>query len=273
MNNSFFAILFRQRYIKRWGLMRNTREETLEEHAAETAMLAHALASIGNELFGRQYNADRAVTLALFHDATEVYTGDMPTPVKYYTPEIRESYKRIESEAARRLCTTLPDELRHVYEPIICGHGESTVSTAAANKHTAVDDDLITPDAVRGIIDGDSKGGETSADGSADARNTVKDRTSVNAQTVVDAQSAVDTQPAIDAQAAADASLGRIVKAADSLSAYIKCLGELGAGNTEFEDAAASTRQKLERMNMPELDWFMENMLEAFTVPLDRVGF
>lgn len=209
MNNSFFAILFRQRYIRRWGLMRNTREETLEEHAAETAMLAHALASIGNELFGRHYNADRAVTLALFHDATEVYTGDMPTPVKYYTPEIRESYKRIEAEAARRLCTTLPTELQPIYEPIICGH--------AAGENS--NDRMNSP------------------------------------------------------ERAADEELGCIVKAADSLSAYIKCLGELGAGNAEFEDAAASTRKKLEQMHMPELDWFIDKMLEAFTVPIDRVGF
>ena len=195
MNNSFFAILFRQRYIKRWGLMRNTREETLEEHAAETAMLAHALASIGNEIFGKRYNADRAVTLALFHDATEVYTGDMPTPVKYYSPEIRDSYKRMEAEAASRLCTTLPLQLRHVYEPIICGGNDG------------------------------------------------------------------------------DARLRKIVKAADTLSAYIKCLSELGAGNSEFEIAASSTKKKLENMHMPELDWFIENMLQAFTVPLDSIGF
>lgn len=195
MNNSFFAILFRQRYIKRWGLMRNTREETLEEHAAETAMLAHALASVGNEIFGKRYNADRAVTLALFHDATEVYTGDMPTPVKYYSPEIRDSYKRMEAEAASRLCTTLPRQLQPVYEPIICG-GD----------------------------DGDER-------------------------------------------------LRKIVKAADTLSAYIKCLSELGAGNSEFEIAASTTKKKLENMHMPELDWFIENMLEAFTVPLDSIGF
>ena len=192
MNNSFFAILFRQRYIKRWGLMRNTREETLEEHAAETAMLAHALASVGNEIFGMRY---RAVTLALFHDATEVYTGDMPTPVKYYSPEIRDSYKRMEAEAASRLCTTLPRQLQPVYEPIICG-GD----------------------------DGDER-------------------------------------------------LRKIVKAADTLSAYIKCLSELDAGNSEFEIAASTTKKKLENMHMPELDWFIENMLEAFTVPLDSIGF
>ena len=138
----------------------------------------------------------------------------MPTPVKYYTPEIRESYKRIEAEAARRLCTTLPTELQPIYEPIICGH--------AAGENS--NDRMNSP------------------------------------------------------ERAADEELGCIVKAADSLSAdslsaYIKCLGELGAGNAEFEDAAASTRKKLEQMHMPELDWFIDNMLEAFTVPIDRVGF
>lgn len=197
MNNSFYAILFRQRYIKRWGLMRNTCDETLEEHAAETAMLAHALASIGNEILGIPANADRAVTLALFHDATEVYTGDLPTPVKYYSDEIRESYKRIEAEAATRICTTLPDKLKPVYESIF------------------------------GAADTSDKN---------------------------------------------EAHLRELVKAADKLAAYIKCITEQRSGNHEFDAAARTIYKKLSETDCPELHWFMENLLEPFTVPLDEVG-
>lgn len=197
MNNSFYAILFRQRYIKRWGLMRNTYDETLEEHAAETAMLAHALASIGNEILGIPANADRAVTLALFHDATEVYTGDLPTPVKYYSDEIRESYKRIEAEAAARICTTLPDKMQNVYRSIFGTAAESDPE----EKH-----------------------------------------------------------------------LHDLVKAADKLSAYIKCLTEQRSGNHEFDSAAQTIYKTLSETDCPELHWFMENLLEPFTVSLDEVG-
>lgn len=199
MKNSFYAILFRQRYIKRWGLMRNTSEETLEEHVAETAILAHALASIGNEILNIPANADRAVTLALFHDAAEVYTGDLPTPVKYYNPEISKSYQHIEEEAARRICTTLPEPLRPTYERIM-GVG--------------------------------------------------------------------DTQPDEE-----ENHLRRLVKAADKLSAYIKCLSEQRSGNKEFDSAAQSIRKAIDEYGSPELDWFMENLLDAFTVTLDEIGF
>ncbi len=121
MNQSFFALVFRQKYIKRWGLMRNTRDESLAEHAAETAILTHALATIGNNYYGKSYNVDRAVTLAVFHDTSEVYTGDLPTPIKYFSTEMREEYKLIEENAANTLLAHLPDELRPTYQDLLMG--------------------------------------------------------------------------------------------------------------------------------------------------------
>lgn len=179
--------------------MRNTEEESLEEHIAETAILAHALASIGNEVLGRPANADRAVTLALFHDATEVYTGDLPTPVKYYSSEISENYKNIEAEAASRICNTLPEALRGVYRPILMKEAAGAISDEEQH-------------------------------------------------------------------------LWSIVKAADKLSAYIKCLSEQRSGNREFDSAAESIKKKLLETDCPELHWFMENLLPAFTVTLDEIG-
>ena len=119
MNNSFYALIFRQKYIKRWGLMRNSRDESLAEHASETAILTHALATLGNRYFGKQYDTERAVTLALFHDTCEVYTGDLPTPIKYFSSEMRDNYKMIEKNAANTLLSHLPEELRPDYAPLI----------------------------------------------------------------------------------------------------------------------------------------------------------
>ena len=121
MNNSFFALIFRQKYIKRWGLMRNSTDESLAEHASETAILTHALATIGNKYFGKSYDIERAVTLAVFHDTCEVYTGDLPTPIKYFSEEMRENYKAIEKNAANVLLSHLPEELRPDYRALLEG--------------------------------------------------------------------------------------------------------------------------------------------------------
>ena len=121
MNNSFFALIFRQKYIKRWGLMRNSTDESLAEHASETAILTHALATISNKYFGKSYDIDRAVTLAVFHDTCEVYTGDLPTPIKYFSEEMRENYKAIEKNAANVLLSHLPEELRPDYRALLEG--------------------------------------------------------------------------------------------------------------------------------------------------------
>jgi len=119
MKNSFYALIFRQKYIKRWGLMRNTQTENLSEHSAETAVLAHALATIGNTYFGKSYDADKAAVEALFHDVSEVYTGDLPTPVKYYDPEIRSNYGKIEDAAISVLISKLPAEMRPNYDTYV----------------------------------------------------------------------------------------------------------------------------------------------------------
>ena len=190
MSHSFFAYIFRMRYIARWALMRNTRTENVEEHSYEVAVLAHALAAIGREVFHKDADPDRAAAAALFHDAPEIITGDMPTPVKYYNPDIKTAYKQVEAVAQDRLLSMLPPELAAVYEPLV---RES------------------------------------------------------------------------------DGTVRRYVKAADKLSAYIKCVEEGKAGNSEFKMAAEQTMAALKEMNMEELDWFMERFLPAFELTLDEL--
>jgi Predicted hydrolases of HD superfamily len=115
---SFYSIAFRQKYIRRWGLMRNINSENLSEHSAEVAMITHALAVIGNTMFGKSYDVGQAVTAALFHDVPEVYTGDLPTPVKYFNENMRENYKVIENNAIEKLLNKLPEEMRCAYNDI-----------------------------------------------------------------------------------------------------------------------------------------------------------
>ncbi len=190
MGYRFFALLSRMRYIQRWGLMRNSFQENVQEHSHMVAVLAHALASIDRELLGGRSDPDRCAAAALFHDASEILTGDLPTPIKYYDPEIRDAYKRIERASCNKLLDLLPEALRKTYEPL--------------------------------LLDGDEE-------------------------------------------------TRRIVKAADKLSAHIKCLEELKAGNQEFESAARQTRQALGEMQVPALDWFLEHCLDSFTLDLDQL--
>lgn len=189
METSYFALVFRQRYIKRWGLMRNVNDENLSEHSAQVAMIAHALALIGNKLFGKNYDLGDITVAALYHDAAEVYTGDMPTPVKYFTPEMRSNYKAIEDNAVSALLAHLPGEFREDYKNI-----------------------LEYPEEYE-----------------------------------------------------------KIVKAADKLCAYIKCIEEVKCGNTEFKKAKSSTLKSLKNMKCEELDYFMENFLPAFELTLDEM--
>lgn len=190
MSSSFFALIFRQRYIKRWGLMRNTADENLAEHSAQVAMLAHALAILGNEELGKSYDAAAVCVYALYHDATEVYTGDLPTPIKYYTPEMRENYRMIESHAVDALLSTLQDPMAKIYRDIL---------------------EIPNPE------------------------------------------------------------IARLVKAADKLSAYIKCIEEEKCGNREFSDAARTTYDALKSYDCPELALFMERYLPAFGLTLDQM--
>ncbi len=190
MNSHFFAYVSRMRYIPRWALMRNSFSENVQEHSHMVAVLAHALAVIRNEVFGGSVDAGQVAVAALYHDATEIITGDMPTPIKYYNPEIKSSYRKVERVAADKLLSLLPPELTETYRLVLY---------------------------------------ET------------------------------------------DEEIRRLVKAADKLSAYIKCLEELKAGNLEFKRAAEQTRAALEAMRLPELDWFMERCLDSFSMTLDEL--
>ncbi|MBQ3355955.1 MAG: 5'-deoxynucleotidase [Oscillospiraceae bacterium] len=186
----FYALLSRMRYITRWGLMRNTFSENIQEHSHQVAVLAHALALIRRDILGLPAEPDRCATAALFHDASEILTGDLPTPIKYYNPEIKQAYKQVERISGDKLLAMLPEELRESYAPLVHEDDES-------------------------VLD--------------------------------------------------------IVKAADKLSAHIKCIEELKAGNLEFESAAAQTRKALEAMRLPELDWFMAHCLPPFGKNLDEL--
>ena len=191
MANEFYALMGRMRYITRWGLMRNTFSENIQEHSHQVAVLAHALALIRREILGLEGpDPERCATAALYHDASEILTGDLPTPIKYYNPDIKVAYKEVERIAGNRLLDMLPKELRDSYE------------------HLVLEDD-----------------GEV--------------------------------EP--------------IVKAADKLSAHIKCLEEQKAGNTEFDSAAKQTWDSMKAMNLPELDWFLDNCLGAFALNLDQL--
>lgn len=119
MSSSFFAYIFRMRYIARWALMRNTRTENVEEHSYEVAVLAHALAVVGQEIFHMDVNPDRVATAALFHDAPEIITGDLPTPIKYFNPAIKSAYDQVEAVAQDKLLGMLPPELTEAYTPLL----------------------------------------------------------------------------------------------------------------------------------------------------------
>ena len=189
--SSFFAMMARMKYIDRWGLMNNTRTENICEHSLEVAMLSHALVSIADTRFGEELDADRAAVIGLFHDASEIITGDMPTPVKYYNPAIKDAYKEVERVAEDKLIAMLPEDLRDIYRPVI---------------------------------------------------------------------------------SCCDEVLSRYVKAADKLSALIKCIEEVRMGNNEFLKAKASIEEALDAMELPALDVFIKEYLPAYYLTLDELG-
>lgn len=191
MANEFYALMGRMRYITRWGLMRNTFSENISEHSHQVAVLAHALALIRRDILKLPTpDPDRCAVAALYHDASEILTGDLPTPIKYYNPDIKDAYKQVERIAGNRLLDMLPPELRASYEHLVLE-----------------DDDEVLP----------------------------------------------------------------FVKAADKLSAHIKCLEEQKAGNTEFDSAARQTWEAMKAMDRPELNWFLEHCLPAFCLNLDQL--
>ncbi|MBM7568200.1 5'-deoxynucleotidase [Paenibacillus sacheonensis] len=196
MDSHFTAYMYRLRYIERWSLMRNTTRESVAEHSYHVALLAHMLCEIGNRLFGRSLDADRAASMALFHDAAEVFTGDIPTPVKHHNPKMLANFREIEAMAAERLLGMVPEPLRDAYEPLIIGSGTD-----------AEQDELL-----------------------------------------------------------------KMVKAADLLDAYMKCLSELSSGNREFAVAKGQTELKLAALGMQEVDWFLTEMAPSFSKTLDELS-
>ena len=191
MKSHFFAYISRMRFIQRWALMRNTESENVQEHSHQVAVLAHALAVIRNEKFGGSVDAGQVVVAALYHDASEILTGDMPTPIKYYNPAIRKAYKDVEAVAEQKLLHMLPEELQAVYAPAITGP---------------------------------------------------------------------------------DTEIEQLVKAADKLSAHIKCVEELKAGNLEFKKAKEQTYAALCSNPIPALQYFMEHFLSGFELTLDELN-
>ena len=190
MKGNFFAMISRMRNIRRWCLMRNSYDENIQEHSHMTAVLAHALAVIRRDVFGGSADPEKCATAALFHDASEIITGDLPTPVKYLNPEITGSYKAVERAAEAKLLEMLPDELQSAYKPVL---------------------------------------------------------------------------------SCEDREVEELVKAADKLSAYIKCVEELKAGNGEFRSAEEQIRGILEDSPLPEVKYFMENFMPAFGMTLDEL--
>ncbi len=192
MKNSFFAMISRMKYINRWSLMRNEHAENLSEHSFEVATLAHALAVIRNNVFGGNLNADRAALIGLYHDAPESLTGDLPTPVKYYSEQVRQAYKTVEENACNSLISMLPEELRGNFEPFFIPQED-------------------------------------------------------------------------------DAEIWQIVKAADKISALIKCVEEKKAGNSEFVKAAQGIRESIDKTALPEVDYFMQNFFSQYELTLDEL--
>lgn len=190
MLQPFFAYIARMKYIGRWGLMRNTVPENIQEHSHMVAVLAHALAVIRREEFGGTVDPGRVAAVALYHDAAEIFTGDLPTPVKYANPSIQTAYKAVEADAAGRLAAMLPQTLRPAFSALL-----------------------------------------------------------------------EETDPEVLA----------LVKAADKLSAHLKCLEELKAGNREFQSAAQQTLEALKSYQLPELDYFLTHFLPAFSLTLDEL--
>ncbi len=189
MKNHFYAMLSRMKNIYRWGLMRNTKQENLSEHSLETAYIAHALALIHNNCFGGNINAERVAVAAMFHDTSEIITGDMPTPIKYYNSGIKDAYKDIEKQAQKSLTNMLPSYIKTDIEGI---YNES------------------------------------------------------------------------------DKTVRVLVRAADKISAYIKCVEELNMGNREFLQAEASIKKAIADMNLPEADKFMEDFIPSYSLSLDE---
>jgi 5'-deoxynucleotidase len=236
--------MYRLRHIKRWSLMRNTTRENVAEHSFHVALLAHLLCEIGNRVFGRRLNADRAAAMALFHDATEVFTGDIPTPVKHHNPRVLESFREIEALAAERLAAMVPEPLRDAYAPLLQGKTWQRFETGEG-----------------GMAAGPQNAGTGQAEGRS-AGNEAFLRTDGRTQV------AESSRPADDP----DAELRKYLKAADLLDAYLKCTVELASGNREFAVAQRQLKASLDKLALPEAEWFLEHFAPSFNKTLDELS-
>ncbi|NLU52560.1 MAG: 5'-deoxynucleotidase [Clostridiaceae bacterium] len=189
---SFFAFLSRMRHIYRWSLMRNVASENIQEHSLQAAMIAHALALIKNKYFEGSVNPEKVALLAIFHDCNETITGDLPTPIKYYNPEISRAYKSLEAVSKEKLLSLLPEDLKEEYRSILFFDEESCE--------------------------------------------------------------------------------GQLIKAADRICAYIKCIEELKAGNGEFKKAEQAILKKINDITLPEVKYFMDHFIENFRLTLDELN-
>lgn len=193
MDYHFFAMMSRMKYIERWALMRNSNTENISEHSLEVAMIAHALAVISNVRLGNNINAERAALIALYHDSSEIITGDMPTPIKYYNSELKDAFKEVEKVASLRLLDMLPEDLKPSYETLFFKEEPEEL-------------------------------------------------------------------------------LWKLVKAADKISALIKCIEERKAGNTEFLHAEESIRKTLEHSDLKEVAMFFKDFIPAYEKTLDELN-
>lgn len=189
----FYAYLSRMKHIFRWSLMKNSQQESLSVHTLDTAVIAHALGLLRNRRFGGSCDVERLVLLAIYHDCSEIITGDMPTPIKYYNPEIKEAYKKVESVANRKLIEMLPEDLRADYAPLL--------------EHSREDPELL-----------------------------------------------------------------KLLKAADKISALVKCVEEENSGNKEFSKAKLSIMKAIEDMRLPEADTFIEEFLPSYGLTIDELN-
>ncbi len=189
--SNFFAIMSRMKYVGRWGLMRNSKVESLSDHTLDVVMITHALVVIANTYFEKNLDEGRATLLAAFHDAPEIITGDLPTPVKYFDPEIKKAYDHVEKSAKAKMISQLPKDMQDTYKNLMNAEGEN------------------------------------------------------------------------------DKELLRYVKAADKISALIKCVEEEKMGNEDFKDAKEGTQKAIEDFDMPEVKFFMDNFFSGYYDTLD----
>lgn len=191
--SNFFALMSRMKYIARWGLMKNTIPENIQEHSLTVCMIAHALAVIGRDIYHKSVDPGLCAAAAIYHDATEILTGDLPTPIKYFSPEIRDAYKAVEHSSQTRILSMLPYELQSSYKPLF---------------------DI----------------------------------------------------------AAEESEIHNLIKAADRIAAYIKCLEEIKSGNHEFSLASIQIKETIDAIKLPEARYFMETFIDGFRLTLDEIN-